>query len=287
MKPISVAIAVLTLSVITGEDARAQAQGRTGDASVVTVAGVLEPQQLVDVAPTVEGQIQSFGPAGDFAGVVKKGDVLAQIDPARWKAEAAIAKAHLQEAAAGFVKAKAEVALAEREYERTTQTRRKDDIAVSQAALEVAKTSVLMEEAKVASRKAELARAEANVDACIVRSPIDGVVLDRRANVGQFVTPVGSAATLFLIGSDLKHLELWASVPEQDIARIAKGQAATFTASAYRNQTFKATVKQIRLNASPLNNHVSYTVALDVDNQSGSLLPYMSARVNIEVGERR
>jgi len=269
----------------------AQSQDQKSDApSVVTVVGVLKPQVLVDIAPTGDGRLQSISPTGESGAVVKKGGVLAQIDPARYQAEAAMAKAQLEQAEAELLVAKAKVALAARELEKRSKAHEKvadaADIAISEAAFAVAKATVVAKEAHVGYRRAALSRAEANLEACTIRSPIDGVTIDRRVNVGQIVSASASAPSPFLIGSDLTKLDIWATVPEADIGRIAKGQAASFTVTAFPNRRFKAAVKQIRLNAAPQNNQVTYTVVLDVENTGGRLLPYMSAKVTIEVGQR-
>jgi HlyD family secretion protein len=297
MKTTNAAFGAITLLAVFGTssgDSRAsgaERQRQNDPSSVVTVDGVIEPQVLVNIAPTVDGVLREITPAGEDAAVVKKSDVLARIDPARYETDLAIAKTELQRARAALVLAKAKVTLAELELEKARKSPDKsgDDsaIALARAALDVAKAGVVSEEANVAHRKALLGRAEANVSACTIRSPIDGITIDRRVNVGQFVSAAASSPSLFLIASDLKKLDVWAQVPETEIARIVKGQPATLTVTAFPNRTFKAQVKQIRLNAANERNQVTYTVVLDCDNSDGRLLPYMSAKVAIEVGEPR
>jgi HlyD family secretion protein len=293
MKAIHRALGTTTLLVAFGiqvaGDRRvcAQFQAPKEDAaSVVTASGVVEAQTLVDVGTSVAGTIRKLGQGSNYAAVVKKGDVLAEVDSARYQADATIAKTQVQRAEAELVLAKAKVVVAERELEKARQLHVPDAV-LAQAALDVAKASVAAAAADVAYRGAALARAEVDVASCTIRSPIDGVTIDRRVNVGQSVPVSPSEATLFLIASDLKKLDVWALVPEREIGRIAKGQPARFTVSAFPNETFKAAVKEIRLNAASQNSQVAYTVVLDCDNSDGRLLPYMSAKVTIEVGPRQ
>jgi HlyD family secretion protein len=245
----------------------------------------------VEIHTTVAGRLQKLYPTSSFGAVVKKGDPLAELDPKRFQAEVSIAKANMEWAVWDVRAAEAKVVLAERELEQAKKLQQKTAdasvVAIREAALEVAKTNVAVEEAKVAQRRAILSRAEIDVNACSIRSPIDGVVIDVRTNAGQTVAGSPTEPSLFLVASDLKHLHIWASVPEEEIARIAKGNLATFSVSAFPDEKFKAVVKQIRLNAAVQKDKVSYTVVLDVDNSDGRLLPYMSAIVTIDTGGRR
>jgi HlyD family secretion protein len=291
MKSIHAAIAIITLVLAFGTGSRlacAQSQQPSDATTAVVASGVIVPQVVVDVTPAVEGTIQKIGPSGEFSAVVKKGDVLAQIDPARYRDEVAVANSELKRAEAGLRLAQAKLASAQHEFEKASKATGADAPAVTTAksALEVARANIEAEEAHVEYRKTALARAEANVAACTIRSPIDGITIDRRINVGQIAGPNASSPSLFLIASDLKKLEIWATVPESDIGRIAKGQSATFTVAAFPNQTFKATVRQVRLNAAKTN-QVTYTVVLDCGNADGRLLPYLSAKVAIQVGDVR
>jgi HlyD family secretion protein len=134
--------------------------------------------------------------------------------------------------------------------------------------------------------KATEQQALANLGYCTIRSPVRGVILDRRVNVGQTVVSSLNAPSLFLIAKDLTRMQIWASVNEADIGQIHAGQPVTFTLDAYPNENFKGEVLQIRLNAQMTQNVVTYTVVITTDNSSGKLLPFLTANVNFEVNRR-
>ena len=138
-----------------------------------------------------------------------------------------------------------------------------------------------LEQAKIATKQAEI-----NLGYTTIRSPVDGVVIDRRVNVGQTVVAGLNAPSLFLLAKDLSHMLVWAAVNEADIGDINVGQKVTFKVDAYRDRTFTGKVSQIRLNASLLQNVVTYGVVVDVDNTDGKLLPYMTAKLQFEVARR-
>ncbi len=113
------------------------------------------------------------------------------------------------------------------------------------------------------------------------------MILDRRVNIGQTVIASLNAPSLFLIAKDLSQMEIWASVNETDVGAIHVGQGVRFTVGAFPRDSFRGKVSQIRLNASMSQSVVTYTVVVDVDNVSGKLLPYLTARVQFEVEERK
>src|SRR5205823_11154354 len=135
--------------------------------------------------------------------------------------------------------------------------------------------------------KAALKNAEINLAYCTITSPVKGVIVDRRVNIGQTVVSSLNAPSLFLIAKDLKRLQVWASVNEADIGNIRSGQQVTFTVDAYPGRTFKGTVApdQPRLNASMTQNVVTYTVVVTTRNDDGKLKPYLTANVNFEVSK--
>ena len=141
-------------------------------------------------------------------------------------------------------------------------------------------------EASINQAEASLARAQRNLGYCIIKSPVSGVIIDRRVDIGQTVVASLNAPSLFLIAKDLKKVEVWVAVNEADIGNISPGQPASFTVDANPGEIFKATVEKIRLNASMTQNVVTYTVELITDNSSGRLLPYLTANVRFEVAKR-
>ena len=160
------------------------------------------------------------------------------------------------------------------------------DYDTSQADLETKKPALAAAEAAVEQAKANLETAQTNVNYCTITSPVKGVIVDRRVNMGQTVVSSLSAPSLFLIARDLTRMQLWASVNEADIGQIHPGQPVQFTVDAFANTTFRGEVSQIRLNANMTQNVVTYTVVVTTDNTSGRLLPYMTANVKFEVAKR-
>lgn len=134
--------------------------------------------------------------------------------------------------------------------------------------------------------EAALRQAEINLGYTTIRSPVKGVIVDRRVNVGQTVVASLNAPSLFLIAKDLRRVQVWASVNEADIGRIRVRQAARFTVDAFPGDEFAGEVAQIRLNATMTQNVVTYTVVVSVDNSSGRLLPYLTANVRFAIEHR-
>jgi HlyD family secretion protein len=146
---------------------------------------------------------------------------------------------------------------------------------------------VPVDEADIATSEAALQHAQVNLRYCTITSPVDGVVIDRRCNVGQPVTASLNAPSLFLLARDLKKLQVWVSVPETDIGGVMPGQRLQFSVRAFPKKLSEGRVAQIRLNATMTDKVVTYTVTADVDNSDRKLLPYLTAEVAIVVGERK
>ncbi len=155
------------------------------------------------------------------------------------------------------------------------------------ANLAAAEAAVEQALATVAQNKATLLTAQINLNYCTIKSPVKGVIIDRQVNIGQTVVSSLSAPSLFLIANDLKHIQAWVSVNEADVGNIVEGQPVTFTVDAYPGRVFHGKVGQVRLNATMTQNVVTYTIAVDVDNRDGKLLPYLTANAQFEVGRRK
>jgi HlyD family secretion protein len=156
----------------------------------------------------------------------------------------------------------------------------------AKANLAVGEATVVRGKAAVVQAQAALQRAQRNLGYCTITSPVDGVIIDRRVNIGQTVVSSLSAPSLFLIARDLRRMQVWVSVNEADIGSIHPGEAVTFTVDAHPGQTFHGTVGKTRLNASMTQNVVAHTVEVVTDNSSGVLLPYLTANVQFEVARR-
>ncbi|MFL5243664.1 MAG: HlyD family secretion protein [Gemmataceae bacterium] len=157
----------------------------------------------------------------------------------------------------------------------------------TKAALKDAQANVPKAEAAVRDAQAALKNAEINLGYCTIKSPVKGVIVDRRVNTGQTVVASLNTPSPFLIAKDLKRLQVWASVNEADIGSIHFGQPVTFTVDAHPGRTFKGTVAadQPRLNASMTQNVVTYTVVVTTDNSDGALVPYLTANLQFEVNK--
>lgn len=262
----------------------------------VAATGTIEPVEVVDVGAQILGRIESFGPdprregkTVDYGSTVDAGMIIAQIDDATYQAEMANAQANLKLAEAEVVKLQSVLAQAERDFKRAERLRNTSPEAEYEralAALETARADVDVGLAKIEQAKAAMRQAEINLGYTVIRSPIDGIVIDRRVNVGQTVIAGLDAPSLFLIAKNLEQMQVWAAVNEADIGQIYTGQKVTFRVDAYREQLFTGKVSQIRLNASMTHNVVTYGVIVQVDNPDGKLLPYMTANLQFEVDRR-
>ncbi len=159
-------------------------------------------------------------------------------------------------------------------------------VASASANLAAAEATLRQAEAQIVSAKAGLSKAKRNLDYCIIKSPVDGVVIDRRVNVGQTVNSSMNAPSLFLIAKDLRKMQVWVSVNEADIGQIKTGQKASFTVDAFPDMEFGGVVQKVRLNATMSQNVVTYVVEIGTDNSDMILLPYLTANVKFILDER-
>jgi HlyD family secretion protein len=283
---------------------------RTDLVATISATGTVEPEEVVDIGAQVAGQISSFGKdkSGkqiDYSSPIEEGTVLAQIDDSLYAADVESTKAQLQQAEANLVSANANVrqmqarlTQAEQDWNRaqklgpsealapTAYDQYKSTFEVSKANLGVAQAAVEQAKASLAQAKANLARAQRNLGYCTIVSPVKGVIIDRRVNIGQTVVSSLNAPSLFLIAKDLTRIQVWVSVNEADIGNIHSGMPATFTVDAFPNQVFHGKVGKIRLNATMTQNVVTYTVEVTTDNPDGKLLPYLTANVQFVTGSR-
>jgi HlyD family secretion protein len=279
--------------------------------ATISATGTVEPEEVIDVGAQVAGKIVAFGEDKngktiDYGSVVEAGTVLARIDDALYAADAAAAeaqlgqsKAALQRSEADLGQLKAKLYQAQRDWARAQKLGPSDALAqadydAAQSAYETAKANVEVGKAAIAQAKKAVSQAEAalkrarqNLSYCTIVSPVKGVIIDRRVNIGQTVVASLNAPSLFLLAKDLKRLQVWVSVNEADIGHIRPGQPVTFTVDAYPGEEFQGEVGKVRLNAAMTQNVVTYTVEVNTDNSSGKLLPYLTANVKFIVGERR
>lgn len=156
----------------------------------------------------------------------------------------------------------------------------------AQASLKDANANVSKAKAALNDAEAALNNARINLGYCTIKSPVKGVIISRRVNIGQTVVSSLNAPSLFLLAKDLKKIQVWASVNEADIGNIKDEQPVTFTVDAHPDQVFHGKVSQIRLNASMTQNVVIYTVVVNTDNSQEKLLPYLTANLQFEISKR-
>ena len=298
---------------------------KRGDLSItISATGTLEPEEVVDVGAQVVGPILNLGPDPrgatdpafkdkkiDYGSPVDEGTVLAQIDPAVYKANLNQAQATLLRAKCDLGQFNAHRNQAEAEFNRAQKLRAisiknvsptgdrlsamsepikaisDSDYDLAKANYEVAKSNVEVGEATVAQAQAALSLSETNLGYTTIKSPVKGTIIDRRVNVGQTVVSSLSVSSLFLIAKDLRKIQVWASVNEADIGRLKVGLPVNFTVDAYPNDVFRGNIAQIRLNATMTQNVVTYTVVIETDNSDMKLLPYLTADLKFEVDSRK
>jgi HlyD family secretion protein len=283
---------------------------KRGDvAATISATGTIEPVEVVDVGAQVAGRISSFGTdkdgkTVDYRSVVEEGAVLAKIDDSVYAADLAVAKAQLEQckagdlsAKAGLEQAKAKFVQAEADWNRATELNRSKLLATTdydsaRANYEVAKANVAVAEAAVAQARASTVQAQAavekaqrNLDFCTIKSPVSGVIIDRRVNIGQTVVASLNAPSLFLIAQDLTKMQIWVGVNEADVGRITPGAAVTFTCDAFPGREFPGTIGKVRLNATMTQNIVMYTVEVNTENADNILLPYLTANVRFVLNQ--
>ncbi|HZN40875.1 MAG TPA: efflux RND transporter periplasmic adaptor subunit [Planctomycetota bacterium] len=277
----------------------------------IDATGTVEPEEVVDVGAQVAGMILAFGTDKDgkpidYGSEVEAGTVLARIDDSLYAADAAQAKAQLVSAQAGVTRARADLqqlqaklVQATADWQRAKQLDASEILAQSgldaaQEALDVGKANVAVGEAAIAQAEAgvqlaeaALKRAERNLGYCVIRSPVRGVIIDRRVNIGQTVVSSLNAPSLFLIAKDLEAVQVWAAVNESEISSVRAGQAVRFGVDAAPGRLFHGEVRKVRLNASMTQNVVTYTVEIAAENPDGLLLPYLTANVKFVVDEHK
>lgn len=241
----------------------------------ISANGTLTPLELIEVGTQISGQVLKL--YADFNDEVTTGQVLAELDQA-------LLLAQLRQSEANLKSAQTALSVAINRANRSRDLVNKGFI--SEEAMDDVIQALDAARAQVAVSKAQIARDQTNLDYCIIRSPISGVIVARDVNVGQTVAASFQTPTLFQIARDLKQMEINISVAEADIGQVHVEQSILFTVDAFQDREFSAVVKQIRLNPTIQENVVTYNVVATVINEDGSLLPGMTANVRFIVSER-
>lgn len=267
---------------------------------VVDATGTVNAVVTVLVGSQVSGTIARLH--ADFNSRVRKGDIIAEIDPSLLQATLLQATADLQNAKANVTAAeadskkatavlaqtKADYARAEALAKQNAGTQQELELARANyqsalASLDAAQAGVEQAKAQVSQKNAAVEVARTNLDHTVIRSPIDGVVVARNVDVGQTVAASLSAPTIFTIAQDLTKMQVYASVDESDVGRITLGRMVTFKVDAFPKDQFTGTVSQIRMNPTTIQNVVTYDAIIDFQNPDLKLFPGMTAYVTIPV----
>jgi HlyD family secretion protein len=269
----------------------------------VGATGTLQAVTTVQVGSQVSGNISWLG--ADFNSIVKKGQVIARLDPSLFDAQLQQANANLNQARANQMKAqsdlertKVQLTDAEQKYTRAKELAARQ--LLPQSELDAAKIAVDTATAQMQSQQATVTQAQAqvnqsqasvhqnqvNLDHTVITAPIDGIVTQRSVDVGQTVAASMQAPTLFVLAADLTKMQVNANIDEADVGRIRPGQHVTFRVDAYPTDNFEGTVSQIRLQPQVVQNVTTYGTVIDVPNQQLKLKPGMTANVKVEIAKR-
>lgn len=265
-------------------------QVEQGDIRVaISATGTLSAISTVTVGSQISGQVTDV--LVDFNSPVKKGDVLARIDPSTYRAQIAQGDAAIASANASLRQAEANWRHAQADFNRKNelgaqQLVSRSDVDSARASLEQAQAQMNVARAQIRQQTANTQTTRLNLERTVIRSPVDGVVLTRKIEPGQTVAASLQAPELFTIAEDLAKMKIELAVDESDIGQVKAGQGVSFTVDAFPNRQFRGVVEQVRLSATTSNNVVTYPVVVTVDNADGILLPGLTVSAEIEVSKR-
>ncbi len=258
--------------------------------ALVITTGTINPVTTVDIGSQVSGKIEEL--YVDFNSRVKEGQVIAELDQAQFITRVKQNEANYQSAEAALEKARVTLENAKRKYERAMNLFEKELISFEEK--ESIETQYYSARADIQSSEARLAQAESQLDSSkvdltytIIKSPIDGVVINRRVNIGQTVAASLQAPVLFQIANDLSKMQVECSVDEADIGKVKEGQKVKFTVDAFPEENFTGKVSQVRLSPEIVQNVVTYTTIVEVNNPEMKLRPGMTATASIVTGEAK
>jgi len=269
---------------------RKEALGRGDVEALVVTSGTLNPIEIVEVGAQVSGKVEKL--YVDFNSLVSSGQVVAELDqePLRMKIDQN--EASYKSRVASLERAKVTLETAEKKYERSKALFEKELISIeemdaAEASYLGAKTDLIAAEASLAQAKSALDLSKIDLSYAVIRAPVDGVVISRNVNVGQTVQSSFQAPVLFQIATDLTKMKVECSVDESDIGKVKEGQKVRFTVEAYPNETFQGVVQQVRFSPETVQNVVTYTTIVNLENPEKKLFPGMTATVSIIVGEAK
>ena len=250
----------------------------------ITATGTIEPVNEVTVGTQVSGIVSKL--YVDYNSVVKKGQVIAELDKSNLMSQLNTAKAQLSQAQASLRSAQSDLAYQKANYNRYKTLYQKglisaNDYETARLSYQTSQQTVVSRKDQVVSAQEEVSRAQTNLSYATITSPIDGIVVSKSVEEGQTVNANMSTPDLFTIAQDLTNMQVVADVDEADIGDVKKGERVTFTVDAYPDDTFEGVVTQVRLEATTTNNVVTYEVVISAPNADMKLKPGLTANVVI------
>ena len=292
---IVVVLAVVAF-LLSGNKKKEQVQFNTAEVApanivnTVTATGTIEPVTSVTVGTQVSGIVSKL--YVDYNSVVKKGQVIAELDKSNLVSELNSAKASLEQAKASLSSAESSLSYQVANFRRNKALYQKglisgNDYESARLSYQTAMASVSSARDQVSAAREQVKKAQTNLGYATITSPIDGIVLSKSVEEGQTVAASFSTPTLFTIAKDLTNMQVVADVDEADIGDVKVGERVTFTVDAYPDNTFSGTVKQVRQEATTTNNVVTYSVVISAPNADLKLKPGLTATVTIHTQENK
>ena len=292
---IVVVLAVVAF-LLSGNKKKEQVQFNTAEVApanivnTVTATGTIEPVTSVTVGTQVSGIVSKL--YVDYNSVVKKGQVIAELDKSNLVSELNSAKANLEQAKASLSSAESSLSYQAANFRRNKALYQKglisgNDYESARLSYQTAMASVSSARDQVSAAREQVKKAQTNLGYATITSPIDGIVLSKSVEEGQTVAASFSTPTLFTIAKDLTNMQVVADVDEADIGDVKVGERVTFTVDAYPDNTFSGTVKQVRQEATTTNNVVTYSVVISAPNADLKLKPGLTATVTIYTQENK
>jgi HlyD family secretion protein len=255
----------------------------------VASTGTLQAVISVTVGSRVSGNIEWLG--ADFNSIVKKGQVIARLDPTLFQAQVAQSAANLANVKAQLGKDQVNLTYQKLTAQRDQDLRQRgiitqDALDAAKSAADQAAAQVELDKSQIDQAEAQLSQSKTNLEFSVITSPIDGIVTQRSVDVGQTVQASMTAPTLFVIAEDLTKMQVSANIDESDVGRVVPGQDVTFRVDAFPGQDFTGTVAQIRLNPIVVNNVTTYATMINVPNKDFRLKPGMTASLKVQVAKK-
>jgi HlyD family secretion protein len=255
----------------------------------VAATGTLQAVETVDVGTQVSGTVSAL--YADFNSIVRKGQVIARLDPSLIQTQIEQQEANVVRSEADLERLRVALADANQKFERAKQMFErslipKTDLETAEVNVKSAAAQIRSSEASLVQARASLNNQKVNLNHTVITAPIDGIVISRSVDQGQTVAASMNAPTLFVLAQDLTKMQVLANIDEADVGRMRPGQAVTFRVDAYPTDTFTGTVEQVRLQPAVVQNVVTYSTVIAVPNAELKLKPGMTANVNIEIARK-